>query len=239
MGMEKITFNFHKFIIGVYARMMLNYNLLVEEPLPDGPKIIVANHPTTTDPFLLPLIVKEPIYMLITEMAFEVPIFSNLLAGAGHIPVSKNRPGEHIVDQAVARLAGGGTVGLFPEGSLSPAIGKFCKARTGAARIAIKSGASVIPVGIHLSADAFFSQELKTAHYENTARWAYRGDYYLTTGKPLIFQGSVDDREYVRQVSDQLMNAITIQAKRSAQRMASKPIQWQSLLSRLPAQNIF
>ena len=239
MNLEKITFNFHKFMIGGYARAMLNYNLLMEEPLPDGPKIIVANHPTTTDPFLLPLIVKEPIYMLITEMAFEVPVLSNLLTGAGHISVSKNRPGGHIVEEAVARLAGGGTVGLFPEGSLSPAMGQFCKARTGAARIAIKSGAHVIPVGIHLSKNAFFSQQMKTANYENTARWAYRGDYYLTAGKPVYFQGSVEDRDYVRQVSDQIMNTITLQAEKSAQRMASKPIQWQSLLSRLPVQNVF
>ena len=134
--------------------------------------------------------------MLITEMAFEVPVFSSLLTSAGHIPVSKNHSGEQIVDAAVTRLKQGGTIGLFPEGSLSPSIGQFSRTRTGAARIAIKSGAPIIPVGIHLSEGAYLRRTIKTSHYENTARWAYRGDYYLTVGKALHFDGDVEDREH-------------------------------------------
>lgn len=237
MNLEKITFDFHKLLIGAYARTLLNYNLLLEEALPAGPKIIVANHPTTTDPFLFPLIVNEPIYMLITEMAFEVPVLKSLLTSAGHIPVAQDISGEKIVDAAVARLAHGGTVGLFPEGSLSPAVGQYCKTRTGAARIAIKSGAPIIPVGIHLSDQAYFNQCIKTSNHEKTARWAYRGDYYLTTGKPLYFAGSLEDRAYVRLVSHQIMEAVIAQAEKSAQRMALQHIQWRSLLSRLMAQN--
>ncbi len=238
MNLEKITFNLHKFLIRGYARTFLNYDLLVEEPLPSGPKIIAANHPTTTDPFLLPLIGNEPIYMLITEMAFEVPVFSSLLTSAGHISVSKNHSGEQIVDAAVTRLKQGGTIGLFPEGSLSPSIGQFSRTRTGAARIAIKSGAPIIPIGIHLSEGAYLRRTIKTSHYENTARWAYRGDYYLTVGKALHFDGDVEDREHVHRVSGQIMDAIISQAEKSARRMPLKHIQWQSLLSRLLMQNI-
>jgi len=188
--------------------------------LPDGPKIIVANHPTTTDPFLLSLLSEQPILIAVTGMAFEVPIFGSILKSAGHIPVDKvNTHGQAIILKIVEKLANGETVAIFPEGELSPGVGRYSQPKTGAARIALLSGAPVIPVGIHLENDAYYEKEMITKNYSDTARIVYRGKYAMTVGKPLLFSGSIDDFPYVRNVSEEIMESIVRQAKKSEGRI--------------------
>ncbi len=234
MNPERLIFKAHKAIIKSYARTLLNYDLLMEEALPPGPKILAANHPTTTDPFLLPLLVDDPIYIFVTGMAFEVPLFGKILKRAGHIRVDKDLNSKlHTIDQAVERLAQGGNIGIFPEGSLSPAAGEFCPARTGAARMAISSGVPVIPVGIHHSRNACFYKKIRTESYDQTARWVVRGDYYLTTGKAMYFSGDINDHKEIRSIACQIMDAIIQQARSSQKRMTSPQLKWQPLIPRL------
>ena len=234
MNLEGFLFKTHKAIIRGYARTLLNFDLLMEEALPPGPKILAANHPTTTDPFLLPLLVDEPIYIFVTGMAFETPLFGKILKRAGHIRVDKSLGNKiNTVHQAVKRLAQGGNIGIFPEGSLSPVPGKFCPARTGAARLAVSSGAPVIPVGIHHSPNACFYKKIRTTNYEQTARWVVRGEYYLTVGKAMYFSGDIEDHKEIRCISCQIMDAIIQQSISSQKRMATPQIKWQPLIPHL------
>lgn len=234
MNLEKIIFKTHKLAMKGYARALLSYDLLMEAPLPAGPKILAANHPTTTDPFLLPLLVNEPIFIFVTGMAFEVPVLGALLERGGHIRVDNNLESRlHTLQQAVERLARGGNIGIFPEGSLSPEPGAFCRPRSGAARIAMQSGAPVIPVGIHHSPDACYTRQVSTESYQQTARWVVRGDYFLSVGQPLHFSGDTESNREVRRVSAQIMEAIQAQARLSQERMASPQMKWSPLLPRL------
>jgi len=216
MSRETTIFQFHKAMMTGYAEMLLNYNLHMEEPLPAGPKLLIANHPTTTDPFLLPLLLDEPVSILVTQLAFDVPLLGRLIRAGGHIPVPVERSGSgaQIVPAAVAKLRAGGSVSVFIEGSLSPAVGQFCPPRTGAARMALLSGAAVIPVGIHLSQGAYLC-----THYKVPGRVACRGAYYVTTGRALHFAGDAEDRDQVREVARQMMQAVIEQAGHSADRM--------------------
>ena len=202
MNTEKLIFKTHKALVKSFVRSTLRYDLLLETPLPAGAKIIVANHPTTSDPFLLPLLVNDPIQILVTEVAFEVPFLGKLMKKAGHISVPRTRgSGGHVIPAAIDRLKAGGTIAVFPEGAISPKIGQFCPPRSGAARIALQSGAPVIPVGIHLDPDGYVENTITTESYSGSARWVRRGSYYLTVGKAMQFKGNVEDRDYVRQVS--------------------------------------
>ncbi|PKO12564.1 MAG: hypothetical protein CVU39_23595 [Chloroflexi bacterium HGW-Chloroflexi-10] len=220
MNQEHTVFTIQKNIMQVYSRLLLNIDIQFEEALPQGPKLLVVNHPTTTDPFLLSLLVNEPICMLITGMAFEVPLLGKALQAGGHIAVSKLEQGGHgVVNQAVSKLAQGKTIGIFPEGALSPAIGEFCEPRSGAARIALLSGVPVIPVGIYLSHNAYIEKKLNTENYADMARWACRGDYFVTVGKARQYQGSVQDRDFVRSLGRSMMADIAGQAQKSNERM--------------------
>jgi 1-acyl-sn-glycerol-3-phosphate acyltransferase len=231
---EKLVFKAHKHLVKAFVRSMLNYDLLIDELLPAGPKIIVANHPTTSDPFLLPLLVNDPIQILVTEVAFEVPILGKLMTKAGHISVPRTRgTGGHVIPAAVNRLKEGSTIAVFPEGVISPEFGQFSPPRSGAARIALQSGAPVIPVGIHLDPDGYVENTITTDSYSGLARWVRRGSYYLTVGKAMQFEGDVEDRDHVHQVARNIMDAIEFQAHRSEIRMATTHVSWQPLLRRI------
>jgi 1-acyl-sn-glycerol-3-phosphate acyltransferase len=67
----------------------------------------------------------------------------------GQVPVERadTRSAAAVIDIGVDVLAHGRALGIFPEGTRSP-DGRLHKFRTGIARIAIRSGAPVIPVGL-------------------------------------------------------------------------------------------
>ena len=75
MSTEKVMFQAQKNLIRAYTTLLVNMDIEFETPLPEGPKILVANHPTTTDPFFLSLISNEPVLIPVTGMAFSSPDF--------------------------------------------------------------------------------------------------------------------------------------------------------------------
>jgi 1-acyl-sn-glycerol-3-phosphate acyltransferase len=67
----------------------------------------------------------------------------------GHVPVERadTRAAASVIDVGVDVLRQGNALGIFPEGTRSP-DGRTHKFRTGVARLALRSGAPVIPVGL-------------------------------------------------------------------------------------------
>ena len=98
-----------------YVRRLMRSEIEWGADVPSGPKVIAANHPTTADPFLMMSWPFEPIYILITEDAFKVPVIGQFLRLAGHVPVYAKR-GREAFEAAVQLLRDGHTVGIFPEG---------------------------------------------------------------------------------------------------------------------------
>jgi len=181
---------------------------------PDGAKIVAANHPSTTDPFFVAAMVQEQSYILINELLFQVPILGEYLRRSGHIPVQAGR-GQEAIDSALDHLKAGHTIVIFPEGDLSPFNGGFHKSRTGVARLAIASGAPVIPAGIHLDREHIHLVRSTVKGQVEYGRWYLRGPYRITVGRPMWFSGDFEDRTYVRTVADQVMDKIILLAHQS------------------------
>ena len=116
----------------------------------EGGAILAANHVSFLDPLLLPLVVPHRRVMFLTKVKYiDKPLLRWILSGAGVIPVATDYPravGES-VRAAVEVVRSGRLVGIFPEGTRSP-DGRLYPGKTGVARIALESGAPVIPVGI-------------------------------------------------------------------------------------------
>src|SRR5512137_162978 len=94
-----------KFICA-YAQLLLKMDIFWESHLPPGPKLIVANHPSTTDPFYLLTLFPQPLSMLIIEHAFKAPLFGGILRRSGHIPV-ETADRHAAFDAALRRLSNG------------------------------------------------------------------------------------------------------------------------------------
>jgi 1-acyl-sn-glycerol-3-phosphate acyltransferase len=205
-------------VVEMYARSMLKMDVVRHAPLPDGPKIISANHPSTTDPFLILTLASEQVSILISETLFKVPLFGRYLQRAGHVPVVPGN-GRAAFEKARQLIEAGRTVAVFPEGAISPLDGGFHKPHTGAARLSLITGAPVIPVGIHLQRERMRLIETMVDGKPEIGTWYLRGPYAMTVGHPMRFTEDVEDRAYVRSASERIMQHIAHLAHQSARRM--------------------
>jgi 1-acyl-sn-glycerol-3-phosphate acyltransferase len=205
-------------MVRVYAWLMLRMDVFWQAPFPAGPKLIVANHPSTTDPFYLGLLSRQPISLLIIESLFLIPIFGAFLRWSGHIPVVPGK-GRSAFDAAYQRLLRGRSVALFPEGDLSPREGGFLAPRTGAARLALLTGAPIIPIGIYLPRERSRAI-VSTVGGKRLKGYLYlRGKYGVTVGQAMHVRGDVEDRGHVTAISEDIMRQITFLAQESERRV--------------------
>lgn len=128
------------------------------EHLPgEGPAILVANHPTLMDPFLVAAVTPRILDFLVRHEVLRIPVLGPLIGRSGGITVGHGVSG---VREAARRLQQGRAVALFPEAYQTHSL-ELQPFRSGAAVLAVESGAPVIPVG------------LSGAQYLSTARGAW------------------------------------------------------------------
>lgn len=119
-----------------------------------GPAILCPNHAAAIDSFLVPAVLdRDLIYVGKSEYLDDWKT-RRLFPALGMIPIDR-RGGDHAagaLDAARQVLERGGLFGIYPEGTRSRS-GKLHKGHTGAARLAIETGAPIVPVGLIGTAD--------------------------------------------------------------------------------------
>jgi len=115
----------------------------------DEPAIVVANHASYLDPLFLQIVVPRRILFLMTDVFYRIPWARWFFRLVGALPVAElGRSGNVATIRESARLlALGRTLGIFPEGGLSP-DGALQRGRSGVARLMLQTGVRVLPVGI-------------------------------------------------------------------------------------------
>ncbi|MGB7540281.1 MAG: lysophospholipid acyltransferase family protein [Anaerolineales bacterium] len=212
-------------MIDLYENLMFDIDIRRYKPLPVGPKILVSNHPSTTDPFLILEIAPEPVHILIDQRLFQVPIFGTYLHLAGHIPVVPERGGD-AYQSALRILRQRKSIALYPEGAISPLDGGTHPPRTGAARLALNAGVPVVPIGVALDRSRLRLIETKVKDEPALGTWYFHGPYAITVGLPMIFRGDVEDRDLVELISEEIMDRITSLENESRRRLdAQKSVQ--------------
>ncbi len=169
-----------------------------------GPVIIASNHLSFSDSIFMPLVVARKVTFLAKSEYFTSPGPKGLLkkltlTALGQVPVDRSggRRSEAALITGLKVLAEGACLGMYPEGTRSP-DGRLYKGRTGIARIAIESGAPVIPV-------AMFNTEKIQPTGTIIPKVMRVG---MTFGEPMYFEGDSTDLLYLRKVTDQIMKAI-------------------------------
>jgi 1-acyl-sn-glycerol-3-phosphate acyltransferase len=195
-----------------------------QSPLPSGPKLIAANHPSCTDPFIISLLSRKPISIMITGKAFTVPLFQDILHRSGQIPVIPGN-GKQALEHARQRLELGGAVAIFPEGHISPQGGGHLPPRSGAVKLAMLTGAPIVPVGIYYPRERSIYITSKITGGEKTeGYWYLRGPCSITVGEPMFFMGNAENKTQIRDASTCLMERIAYLAEESQRRMLHMPI---------------
>lgn len=214
---RNIIYEIARAFVQAYSRLMLRMDVQTHAALPEGPKLFIANHPSATDPILIHLVGRMSV--LITANAFAFPILGAFLRRIEQIAVV---PGGDALEQAVRLLQQGKSVCVFPEGTFSPQEGGFGEPRTGAARIVLATGVPVIPVGISLPRERSIRIASNLIGRPTVGYWYLHGPYVVTIGKPMQFQGDVEDREHVHSVTTTMMDSIKSLAQESERRLRGR-----------------
>lgn len=109
--------------------------------------ILAANHRSFLDPFLMGCAIGRPIYFVAKQELFTNPIVGWFLNCLGAFPVRRGGADEDSVYTALALLERGRPVVIFPEGTRITA-GSLGRPKRGVGRLALQSGAAVVPVAI-------------------------------------------------------------------------------------------
>lgn len=207
MIIETLLYWLAFFVLGSYVTIRLNLKVNNSTSIPKGAKILTANHPSVSDPFLLSMVLRQYSHILIAEEVFNIRPFGRLLRRMGFICVEK-ASGRPAFERSIEALYNGHNVMLFPEGEISPMEGGFSEPHTGAARLAIATGAPIIPAGIHIQRTRIKTLKMVSGDKEVPAHWYFNGPYTITFGEPMYFHGDVEDRDYVREVTRTIMAEI-------------------------------
>jgi len=119
------------------------------ENIPKGPAIIMSNHLSAFDIFVLSACLPVQFRWLAKASLFRIPFLGWAMSCAGYIPVERTNPREaqRSIQEASERIRSGTPVLIFPEGTRSRdgSLGPF---KRGGFRLALKAGVPIVPVAI-------------------------------------------------------------------------------------------
>ena len=176
----------------------------------EGPAILASNHLSFSDSFFLPAVLNRKVTFIAKEEYFRTPgvkgkLTAAFFKGLGQLPVDRSGArgaGEAAVKSGVAVLASGELFGIYPEGTRSP-DGRLYRGKPGGlARVALASGAPVIPV-------AMIDTEKVQPVGKVVPKLSIRPG--IRIGKPLDFSryhGMESDRFILRSITDEVMYEI-------------------------------
>ncbi|MGP3921613.1 MULTISPECIES: lysophospholipid acyltransferase family protein [unclassified Streptomyces] len=175
----------------------------------DGPAILASNHLSFSDSFFLPAVLDRKVTFIAKSEYFTSPgvkgkLTAAFFKGVGQLPVDRSGArgaGEAAIKSGVAVLESGELFGIYPEGTRSP-DGRLYRGKPGGlARVALASGAPVIPV-------AMIDTEKVQPPGKVVPKMVRPG---IRIGKPLDFsryKGMDHDRFILRSVTDEVMYEI-------------------------------
>ncbi|MEI5100787.1 lysophospholipid acyltransferase family protein [Streptomyces sp. PmtG] len=172
-----------------------------------GAAIVAGNHQSFCDQFLLGVTLRRRISFLakveyFTGAGLRGRVAAAFFRGIGAIPVDRSGggAGRAAVESGLGVLAGGGLLGIFPEGTRSH-DGRLYKGKVGVAEMALRSGAPVIPCAVIGTFEAQPAGRRVPSLVPITLRF----------GEPLDFsryRGMRDERAALRAITDEIMYAI-------------------------------
>jgi len=118
----------------------------------EGPAILAFVHVSVLDgPSLAAEVAwrrRRTVRFLVAAEIFHVPVSGWFLRRYRQIPVRRGKSDAGALDEVIATIRRGTVAAIAPEGAVNPAPGELQRIRSGIARIALPTGAPVIPVGI-------------------------------------------------------------------------------------------
>jgi 1-acyl-sn-glycerol-3-phosphate acyltransferase len=181
-----------------YCRLLYRLRAQGIEQVPDqGPVILAPNHFSAMDHWFVGLLLPRQVRFMAKSQLFKGPLFEFVLSHAGAFPVRRGQHDEESMITATTILERSGVLVLYIEGGRSRSGQISTNARPGVGRLALQTGAPVVPVAIYGS--------------ERARNWK-RLEFPAVTvsyGEPIRFRSEAQpSRERQQQLADEVLATV-------------------------------
>lgn len=209
--MTALLYYLFKFVlIGPFLKLTSRRVVTGREHFPKrGAALLVGNHESVGDWLFTPLMLPRRVTFLAKSDYFTGTGIRGMLsrwffAGSGQHPIDRTNAdaAQAALDAGLEVLSAGEILCIYPEGTRSP-DGRLYRGKTGPARLAMRAGVPIIPVGV-----------TGTSEYIRRVRrlrFGRRTEVRVMLGEPLDlgpWAGREGDRDAEREITDELMRRI-------------------------------
>lgn len=140
---------FIRTVIFVYCKIVYRIKIYGKENVPkEGALVFCGNHRTYLDPPLIVVTAGRHMRFMAKEELRKNPLFAFLGVLFEGIYVKRDEKDISALKEALKTLKNGGCIGIFPEGTRNGLEKNDGKIKNGAAYMALKTNAKIIPIGI-------------------------------------------------------------------------------------------
>jgi 1-acyl-sn-glycerol-3-phosphate acyltransferase len=198
-----------KYALFVWAvRLLFRPRIEGAENIPkSGPAILVSNHISAGDTYLVPALLRRRMTFpakleLFHGKGLKGRLLAWFLRSVGQVPMDRSggRASAGSMDNVLQVLRNGELLGIYPEGTRSP-DGRLYKGKTGVARLVLQAGVPVVPLAV-IGTEFVPSAIPKVPTMRRPL---------VRIGRPLDFSAYAsagNDREVLRWVTDRIMDEV-------------------------------
>lgn len=146
------TYTFVRILVSLPTLLIWRVRAIGRENVPkDGPLILAPNHFSQMDHFFIGLYLRRKIRFMAKSQMFGPPVLTYIYKHGGVIPIRRGHHDEEAFTTAFTVLDQEGMLLIYAEGGRSRSS-ELGEPKRGIGRLALESGAPVVPVAIYGSA---------------------------------------------------------------------------------------
>ena len=142
------TYELTRYVLVPYMLLIFRIRALGTENVPNGPVILAPNHGSFMDHFFAGGFLRRRVRFMAKSQLFKPGIATYIFSHGGVFPVRRGHHDEDAFTTAFELLARGEAVVMYPEGGRSRTGDLAPQAKPGVGRLALESGAPVVPVAV-------------------------------------------------------------------------------------------
>jgi glycerol-3-phosphate dehydrogenase (NAD(P)+) len=198
-GVNSLVYWPARLLIAPTVRLYFRVRRLGREHIPAGGVILASNHRSFLDPFVIGICIRRPIYFVAKRELFRNPLVGWFLNCMGAFPVRRGQSDEESVETSLQLLEKGQAVVVFPEGTRIVS-GSLGRPKRGVGRLALQSGAPVVPVAVTGSEHARDGWRIKPVRV------------HVRCGPPLTFPRVADPSPFLAgEVTERIWPCVELQ----------------------------